>query len=284
MEPVDAAKGPQAGEADSPIDNKSETSAPADGQKSISDGSHPAATTTDATPDAANRPTAAPAAATNNPAAASPAVDSPATQPAPTTKPSAANPTADAKANADAAKQGGPTASRDDKSKAVEQVDSTQAPAADKKSSPDASAAPSSTTTSSGSSTEPTAALTKQVCVVPSPTATASHLSYMTGFRSVELLRLPLSDAVQDLFPDGQTGWDADSDFGVSKGQWDGSWALSKDGRWDHFSKTAGNSPDIIGERLQPEQQAAPVERLAAVAAIYVGRGAPLCCPFQPSS
>ncbi|KAF6253727.1 hypothetical protein COO60DRAFT_1703701 [Scenedesmus sp. NREL 46B-D3] len=78
-------------------------------------------------------------------------------------------------------------------------------------------------------------------------TAATSELSHRLGFRTVELVRLPIAEAVKDLFPAGKLGWDVDSTSGVSITHWDGSWALTKEGRWDHIDKS-GNQSDIEGE------------------------------------
>jgi hypothetical protein len=48
----------------------------------------------------------------------------------------------------------------------------------------------------------------------------SSQLSHRLGFRTVELVRLPIAEAVKDLFPAGKKGWDVDSTFGVSKTHW----------------------------------------------------------------
>jgi hypothetical protein len=50
--------------------------------------------------------------------------------------------------------------------------------------------------------------------------AATSQLSHRLGFRTVELVRLPIAEAVKDLFPAGKKGWDVDSTFGVSKTHW----------------------------------------------------------------
>jgi hypothetical protein len=52
------------------------------------------------------------------------------------------------------------------------------------------------------------------------------------GFRTVELVRLPIAKAVQDLFPPGEKGWDTSAGFYQQKDNGDGHWAQTKDGIW----------------------------------------------------
>ncbi|WIA22744.1 hypothetical protein OEZ86_009703 [Tetradesmus obliquus] len=88
--------------------------------------------------------------------------------------------------------------------------------------------------------------------------AASSQLSHRIGFRTVELVRLPIAEAVKDLFPAGHKGWDVESSFGVNKTNWDGSWAMTRTGRWDHFPKSSDNS-DIEGESFYFKINGVPI-------------------------
>jgi hypothetical protein len=67
------------------------------------------------------------------------------------------------------------------------------------------------------------------------------------GFRTIELVRLPIGEAVKDLFPAGEKGWDPNADFYQQKDNSDGHWAQTKDGIWKHFDKAA-NQSNVEGE------------------------------------
>lgn len=67
------------------------------------------------------------------------------------------------------------------------------------------------------------------------------------GFRTVELVRLPIDLAVKDLFPAGESGWSVDAGFYQQKDNGDGHWAQTKDGIWKHFAKNA-NQTNVDGE------------------------------------
>uniref|UniRef100_A0A383W609 beta-mannosidase n=1 Tax=Tetradesmus obliquus TaxID=3088 RepID=A0A383W609_TETOB len=88
--------------------------------------------------------------------------------------------------------------------------------------------------------------------------AASSQLSHRIGFRTVELVRLPIAEAVKDLFPAGHKGWDVESSFGVNKTNWDGSWAMTRTGRWDHFPKSSDNS-NIEGESFYFKVNGVPI-------------------------
>lgn len=78
------------------------------------------------------------------------------------------------------------------------------------------------------------------------------------GFRTVELVRLPIAEAVVDLFPPGERGWDRDADFYQQKDNGDGHWAQTKDGIWQHFAKN-GNQSQIDGESFYFKVNGVPI-------------------------
>lgn len=78
------------------------------------------------------------------------------------------------------------------------------------------------------------------------------------GFRTVELVRLPIDLAVKDLFPEGETGWNVDASFYQSKDNSDGHWAQTKDGIWKHFSKDS-NQTEVTGESFYFKVNGVPV-------------------------
>jgi nicotinate-nucleotide adenylyltransferase len=78
------------------------------------------------------------------------------------------------------------------------------------------------------------------------------------GFRTVELIRLPIAEAVKDLFPPGEKGWDRDAGFYQQKDNGDGHWAQTKDGIWKHFAKNA-NQSDVDGESFYFKVNGVPI-------------------------
>lgn len=78
------------------------------------------------------------------------------------------------------------------------------------------------------------------------------------GFRTVELVRLPISKAVQDLFPPGEKGWDTQAGFYQQKDNGDGHWAQTKDGIWKHFAKD-GDQSKVDGESFYFKINGVPI-------------------------
>lgn len=78
------------------------------------------------------------------------------------------------------------------------------------------------------------------------------------GFRKVELVRLPIELAVQDLFPQGERGWNVQADFYQQKDSSDGHWAQTQDGIWQHFAKT-DNQSTIDGESFYFKVNGVPI-------------------------
>jgi hypothetical protein len=78
------------------------------------------------------------------------------------------------------------------------------------------------------------------------------------GFRTVELVRLPIAEAVKDLFPPGENGWGRDAGFYQQKDNGDGHWAQTTDGIWKHFAKNA-NQSGIDGESFYFKVNGVPI-------------------------
>ena len=78
------------------------------------------------------------------------------------------------------------------------------------------------------------------------------------GFRTVELVRLPIELAVKDMFPEGESGWGLGAGFYQQKDNGDGHWAQTKDGVWKHFAKDA-NQTNIDGESFYFKVNGVPI-------------------------
>jgi hypothetical protein len=91
------------------------------------------------------------------------------------------------------------------------------------------------------------------------------------GFRTVELVRVPIADAVKDIFPEGEKGWGQDAGFYQQKDNSDGHWAQTKDGIWKHFDKSA-NQSNVDGESFYFKVNDVPIYmkvRAAKVLQLY---------------
>lgn len=87
---------------------------------------------------------------------------------------------------------------------------------------------------------------------------TISTFRRRIGFRTVELVRLPISKAVQDLFPPGEKGWDTQAGSYQQKDNGDGHWAQTKDGVWKHFAKD-GDQSKVDGESFYFKINGVPI-------------------------
>jgi autotransporter translocation and assembly factor TamB len=78
-------------------------------------------------------------------------------------------------------------------------------------------------------------------------------LSRRIGFRTVELVRLPIHAAVKDLFPKGEAGWDTDARFYQQKDSGDGHWAGTVNGTWQVCALCVGSMGQaaVSGSGLQ---------------------------------
>lgn len=95
------------------------------------------------------------------------------------------------------------------------------------------------------------------------PACTAAAADFSTfrrriGFRTVELVRLPIAEAVKDIFPKGESGWGGEAGFYQQKDNSDGHWAQTKDGIWKHFDRNA-NQTDVDGESFYFKVNGVPI-------------------------